>query len=105
MIDLKNILIYLLILPLLGTLFLIFIPSFNTELLRTVGFKTSCITFVLSFYLWTAFNKSIGTFQFVTSDNWISTTICGWVRNCQLPTFQLAYRLNKFRTSQTSEFT
>ena len=72
MIDLKNILIYLLILPLLGTLFLIFIPSFNTELLRTVGFKTSCITFVLSFYLWTAFNKSIGTFQFVTSDNWIS---------------------------------
>ena len=72
MIDLKNILIYLLILPLLGTLFLIFIPSFNTELLRTVGFKTSCITFVFSFYLWTAFNKTIGTFQFVTTDNWIN---------------------------------
>ena len=36
-----------------------------------------------------------------TSDNRISTTICGWVRNCQLPTFQIAYRLNKLRTSQT----
>ena len=36
-----------------------------------------------------------------TSDNRISTTICGWVRNCQLPTFQLAYRLNTLRTSQT----
>ena len=72
MIELKNILIYLLILPLIGTLFLIFIPSFNTELLRTVGFKTSCITFVLSFYLWTTFNKSIGTFQFVTNNNWVS---------------------------------
>jgi len=71
-IDLKNILIYLLVLPLLGTLFLIFTPSFNTELLRTIGFKTSCLTFVLSFYLWTAFNKTLGTFQFVTTDNWIN---------------------------------
>lgn len=72
MIILKSLLIYILILPLLGTVILLFIPSHNFELLKKVGFRVSCIVFVLSFYLWVVFNNSIGTFQLVTSNNWIN---------------------------------
>jgi proton-translocating NADH-quinone oxidoreductase chain M len=72
MIILKSLLIYILVLPILGTVILLFIPSHNFELLKKVGFRVSCIVFVLSFYLWVVFNNSIGTFQLVTSNNWIN---------------------------------
>jgi proton-translocating NADH-quinone oxidoreductase chain M len=72
MIDFKNILFYLLILPVTGVILLLFIPSSNHNLIKKVGFRISCITFVLSCYIWTVFNKSIGTFQLVTDNTWIS---------------------------------
>ena len=73
MINLKNTLFYLLLLPLVGVLFLLFIPSFNHRLLKKISFRVSCITFVLSVYVWTIFKKSIGTFQLVTNTTWISS--------------------------------
>jgi len=73
MIDLKNILFYLLLLPLIGVLFLFFIPSANHSLLKKVSFRISCITFVFSVYIWAIFKKSTGTFQLVTENTWIST--------------------------------
>lgn len=72
MIDLKNILLYLFISPLIGVLFLLFIPSSNHRLLKQVGFKISCLTFVLSVYVWSVFKKSLGTFQLVTHNTWVS---------------------------------
>lgn len=72
MIDLKNILLYLLLLPLIGVLVLLFIPSSNHSLLKKISFRVSCITFVSSVYIWTIFKKSIGTFQLVTKTTWIS---------------------------------
>jgi proton-translocating NADH-quinone oxidoreductase chain M len=72
MIDFKNILFYLLILPVTGVIFLLFIPSSNHSLIKKVGFRISCITFVVSCYIWTIFNKSIGTFQLVTENTWVS---------------------------------
>ena len=72
MFDFKNLLLYLLFSPLIGVLLLLFIPSSNHDLLKKVGFRTSCITFILSFYIWTIFNKTIGTFQLVTNNTWIS---------------------------------
>ena len=72
MIDLKNILLYLLVLPLICFLILLFIPSSNHSLLKKVSFRISCVTFVLSVYIWTIFKKSIGTFQLVTNTTWVS---------------------------------
>ena len=71
MIDLKNILLYLLVLPLIGVLLLLIIPSSNHRLLKKVGFRISCITFVLSVYIWAIFKKSLGTFQLVTNNSWV----------------------------------
>ena len=71
MFYIKNILVYTLCLPLLGTLFLLFLPNSNQKLLKSVALNFSCATFVLSLFLWIFFNKSIGTFQYVSSFFWI----------------------------------
>ena len=71
MLILKNILFYILILPLLGTFTLLFIPSSHKSLLRSIALSCSCLTFVLSLFLWVFFNNSIGTFQYVEKFLWI----------------------------------
>ena len=71
MLYIKNILSFTLILPLLGTLVLLFIPHSNKILLRSVAFNVSCLTFISSLCLWVFFNKSIGSFQFVEKFFWI----------------------------------
>ena len=71
MLYIKNILSYILVLPLIGAFILSFIPSSNRSLLRSVALNCSCLTFVLSLVLWVFFNKSIGTFQFVEKFFWI----------------------------------
>lgn len=67
----KNLLTYILVLPLIGSFFLIFIPSSNRSLLKSVALNFSCWTFILSLFLWLFFDKSIGTFQFVNKFMWI----------------------------------
>jgi len=71
MLILKNILFYILILPLLGAFTLLFIPSSHKSLLRSIALSCSCLTFVLSLFLWVFFNNSIGTFQYVEKFLWI----------------------------------
>ncbi len=73
MLSIKNLLVCLLILPLIGVFFLLIIPSSNLVLLRLVALNVSCFTFVLSLILWVFFNKSMGTFQFVSKFLWIPT--------------------------------
>ena len=72
MINLKNLLVYLLVLPLLGVLQLLNIPSSNTTSLKIVSFRTSCTTFLISFYLTLTFKPTIGIFQFVTKNTWLN---------------------------------
>jgi len=72
MINFKNLLTYILISPLIGFTILAFIPSSNVKLVKKIGFRTSCVTFVCSIYLWVVFNNSLGTFQLVTENSWIS---------------------------------
>lgn len=67
----KNLLTYILVLPLIGSFFLVFIPSSNRSLLKSVALNFSCLTFILSLFLWLFFDKSIGTFQFVNKFMWI----------------------------------
>ena len=68
----KNLLVYLLGLPLLGTLQLFIIPSFDYESLKITSFRTSCVTFLLAVYLTAIFKSSLGTFQFVNRSIWLS---------------------------------
>ena len=67
----KNILSYLIILPLIGVFGLLMTPSHNQSVLKSIFLNVSCLTFVVSLVLWVFFNKSIGTFQFVDKFLWI----------------------------------
>jgi len=67
----KNLLTYILVLPLIGSFCLVFVPSSNRLLLKSIALNFSCWTFILSLFLWLFFDKSIGTFQFVNKFMWI----------------------------------
>lgn len=72
MIGSKNLLVYLLVLPLFGVLLLLHTPSSNIKSLKIISFRTSCITFLLSFYITITFKPTIGSFQFVTKTIWLN---------------------------------
>ena len=69
--NFKNILIYLLILPLIGILNLLVIPAWNRTLLKQITLIFSCLIFIISLLLWIWFNKSLGNFQFVNKIFWV----------------------------------
>lgn len=73
MINSKNILIYLLLLPLFGIFNLLISPSNNLKALKIISFRTSCITFLLSYYLILTFKPKLKTFQFIAKNLWINT--------------------------------
>ena len=73
MVFIDNILVYLFLLPLIGTFFLIIIPSTRYQLLKQTAFIISCLIFVCSLILWAVFNKFTGAFQFVTKCLWIDS--------------------------------
>ena len=72
MLGIKNLLMYLLLLPLIGVVLLLFIPSSDRVSLRLIGFRIACATFLLSLLLWVKFQKNTGMFQFVTGSAWIN---------------------------------
>ena len=71
LLNVTNLLIFVLILPLIGTFFLLFVPSSNHSLLKSIALNVSCLAYVVSLFLWVFFNKSIGSFQFVSKLLWI----------------------------------
>jgi proton-translocating NADH-quinone oxidoreductase chain M len=71
MFSLDNILLYLLVLPLVGAVFLIFIPAWDAPLLRITALFFSFLTFLLSLFLWVGFNKATSKFQFITEIFWV----------------------------------
>jgi len=71
MFTIQNLLIITLLLPLLGSIFLSITPSSEHSLIRSTSLNFSCITFIFSLFLWFFFNKSLGSFQFVTKFFWI----------------------------------
>ncbi len=71
LLNATNLLIFILIVPLVGTFILLCIPSSNDSLLKAVALNTSCIVYIMSLFLWVFFNKSIGSFQFVSRILWI----------------------------------
>ena len=71
LLNATNLLIFVLVLPLIGTFFLLFVPSSNHFLLKSIALNVSCLLYVVSLFLWVFFNKSIGSFQFVSKLLWI----------------------------------
>ena len=71
MLNIENILFYLLVLPLIGVLILLQTPSWNTQLLRLQALSVSFITFLVSLLLWVWFDKSTAKFQFVDQIFWV----------------------------------
>jgi len=72
MICTNNILSIIVLLPIIGSLLLVFIPSSRIELIRFIGLGTSLLTFTLSLFLWVWFDQSVSKFQFVVELLWLS---------------------------------
>ena len=66
-----SLLVFIIVLPLIGTFFLLFVPASNHDLLKSIALNTSCFTYIISLFLWVFFNKSISSFQFVSKLLWI----------------------------------
>lgn len=77
-----SILFWVCILPLLGALFLLFIPSFHVRWIRVVALTVSLFNFCLSLCLWLQFDSSTAKFQYAVLwggglENTTDTPFCG----------------------------
>lgn len=70
MLNLNNLLIYILLFPIFGIFILLFIPSKEENLLKVVALNATFLSFFGSLLVWFFFNKSFGSFQFVTIFKW-----------------------------------
>lgn len=62
-----SILLWVLLLPLLGAVFLLFLPSFQVGRIRVVALTVSLFNFCLSLCLWLQFDSSTAKFQYMSS--------------------------------------
>ncbi len=62
-----SLLLLVLLLPLLGSICLLFIPNSNSKLIRSIALNFSVITFLISLLLWIEFDNSTAKFQFLES--------------------------------------
>jgi proton-translocating NADH-quinone oxidoreductase chain M len=70
MLSINNLLLYILLFPIFGILILLFIPSKEEHLLKVIALNSTFLSFFGSLLVWFFFNKSFGSFQFVTKFNW-----------------------------------
>lgn len=68
----SNLLLMTIILPLLGILLVSIIPNSYSKYYKLIGLYTSILTFIVSLFLWIAFDNSTPRFQFVQELNWFS---------------------------------
>ena len=64
-------LLYIILIPLLGAIVVLFTPRANEKLIHDIGLFTTLFTFVLSIFLWIQFDKLTTTFQFVNKLTWL----------------------------------
>ena len=62
----------LIFVPLLGMLAILFIPRAAEEAIKTVAGVTTAIPFILTCYLWTAYDYNAGAYQWIEQVPWIS---------------------------------
>ena len=61
------------ILPVLGSVFILFIPNNNIKFIRNTALFFSLLTFLTSVILWLEFDYFISKFQFVQNFTWFSS--------------------------------
>ena len=66
----QNLLVYVLLFPIIGILFLLLVPSRETRLLKFIALNSTCFSFIGSLLLWGGFSKSVGFFQFLVKLTW-----------------------------------
>nr|UVF63023.1 NADH dehydrogenase subunit 4 [Synarthrophyton patena] len=70
MIKMFNPLLITSITPLIGLIFILFIPKYNIILCRKIALYSTCITFIFSLLLWIQFDQTSPFFQFCITFNW-----------------------------------
>lgn len=71
LLNMTSLLVFMMILPLIGVFFLLFVPASNHLLLKSIALNVSCFLYSISLLLWVFFNKSVGSFQFVSKLLWV----------------------------------
>ena len=56
----------LILLPLIGSFFILFVPKENLVLIRNTALNFSLLTFLVSVFLWIGFDSFVSKFQFIT---------------------------------------
>ena len=67
----KKILLYTNIIPFIGIILLLFINPEKKKLMKIIALHFSSLPFLIFLIIWGIFDKSIGTFQFITKITWI----------------------------------
>jgi proton-translocating NADH-quinone oxidoreductase chain M len=73
MFHINNLLIYTLLFPIFGILLLEITPSSEEKLMKVIALNASCLSFIGSLLVWFFFQKSLGSFQFVTKIDWLAS--------------------------------
>ncbi len=71
LLNMTSLLVFMMVLPLIGVFFLLFVPASNHLLLKSIALNVSCFLYSISLFLWVFFNKSVGSFQFVSKLLWV----------------------------------
>ena len=71
LLNMTSLLVFMMVLPLVGVFLLLFVPASNHLLLKSIALNVSCFLYSISLFLWVFFNKSVGSFQFVSKLLWI----------------------------------
>lgn len=69
----NTILTYLLLIPIVGSIIILFISEVNKQLIRWAGFIVSFLSFIISLIVYLQFNPSNPQFQFIEKVLWIKS--------------------------------
>nr|BBC77744.1 NADH dehydrogenase subunit 4 [Nitzschia sp. NIES-3581] len=67
----QDILFYIALIPLIGIFLLLLVNSEQQQLQKVIALNFSSLPFIGLLFVWGAFKKSVGTFQFVTKILWV----------------------------------
>ena len=62
---------YLLVIPIIGSILILFINKEKVQLIKNVGLAISLVAFIISLIIYFDFDNQSGAFQFVYKFNWI----------------------------------
>ena len=69
----SNLLVSLILLPVLSSIFIMFVPEKNSVFIRYFGTFTSFLVFFFSLFLWLFFDNNYVRFQFIFNSTWVSS--------------------------------